>query len=751
MKPLLGSPLLGFSSALVASVAIVAMANPAIAAPTEVTAVEIKPTNTGFNLELKTRFGDRPQVFSAPRGRSWVADVINTQLKLRGSSQFRQDNPAPGIASLQVIPLDSNSIRIVVTGTDRMPSGELLERSTSALSFNINSDPGVALQPSTAPRPTGAAPTQQGQIAQPAGSGSGAAAGGIAQQPKPPSVLVPNPPVTIDGQPAVQQDLRPVPPFLPRAVAPPVGDIAISEINFQGTSVDLGTAVRIPRLVLRDAPAREVLSLLARAAGLNLAFSERSAGDTGAQPAAPAAAGSEGGPKITLDVENESVQDVFNSVLRLSGLEASRSGRTIFAGPRLPNDLKDLVVRTYRLNQVTADQASAFLASMGAERVITATVRETKVESVDVGAGDNAPQLTQTSTTEKTTLQTDRAELKDSVPILRGVQVLGDTRTNSITIVGPRNLVAVASKKVTELDLRKRQVALNVRVVDVNLSNLTRLGTSFSFGAAGGRFLSDGGIGIFNFDSSKLANDSQRSPAFPGSGLTPDIVGQTAVGAGQFNDFNIAKNFVGQLQANIQNGNAKVLTDPTVVVQEGQTATVELSEEVISNFKQETTAAGAGGIATTTITVEKERAGLNLGLQVDRIDDNGFINVSISPSIKGIAGARNITIGNNTNQVVLLSERKLSSGTIRLRDGQTLILAGIIQDTDRNLISKVPILGDLPILGSLFRRTERTTQRNEVIVIVTPQVLDDSDRSTFGYAYIPGSESRQLLNSSQNR
>ncbi|PLZ25657.1 hypothetical protein CBP28_15355, partial [Fischerella thermalis WC559] len=93
----------------------------------------------------------------------------------------------------------------------------------------------------------------------------------------------------------------------------------------------------------------------------------------------------------------------------------------------------------------------------------------------------------------------------------------------------------------------------------------------------------------------------------------------------------------------------------------------------------------------------------------------------------------------------LVSERSLNSGLIRLRDGQTLILSGIIQDTERATVSKLPILGDLPLIGSLFRRTNKQNQRNEVIVLLTPQIIDDSEKSSYGYSYTPSPEVRQIL------
>jgi type IV pilus assembly protein PilQ len=102
-------------------------------------------------------------------------------------------------------------------------------------------------------------------------------------------------------------------------------------------------------------------------------------------------------------------------------------------------------------------------------------------------------------------------------------------------------------------------------------------------------------------------------------------------------------------------------------------------------------------------------------------------------------------VAGSTSPAVLTSERTLNSGSIRLRDGQTLVLAGVIQDQDRQTISKWPILGDIPIIGALFRNTQSNKTRNEVVIVITPQILDDSDNATFGYGYTPGPEVQRVL------
>jgi type IV pilus assembly protein PilQ len=614
---------------------------------------------------------------------------------------------------------------VIVTGTSATPSGQIAQRTTTGIAFNVGFAPGsVAQQPATTPTTTAQAPQ-------------------VSPAPRPSSVtgpaLQPNPGVNIDGQSASVQRLDPVPPFLPRAIAPPVGDISIATLETSPTIVDLGSAQRIPRLVLRDAPAREVLSLLARAAGLNLAYtSVKSSAITGASAPSP---GDEG-PKVTLDVENEPVQDVFNNVLRITGLQASRTGRTLLVGPDLPDDSKSIITRTFRLNQAKAETVGSFLSTQGA----TTLVPVTKISIQTIGEGDRKRDI-EVREPGITSIEAKKSGPDSGPIILKGLTVSVDSRLNSVTISGESRKLDLAGQMILRLDARQRQVAVNVKVLDINLSAITRAGSSFSFGVAGSRFLSQGGIGVFNFDT----NNGGR--ATPGADFTlvPSNVGAIpSTGAFQSGSnkgpgsnaafgFNVVKDFVGQLQATVNNGNAKILTDPTIIVQEGQTAEVNLTQEVVTKIEEETETVGLS--TRTKLKITKENAGLALAVRMEKIDDNGFVSLQVSPSIKNIYDTAVV----RGNSFALLAERKINSGTIRLRDNQSLILSGIIQDQDRVSVQKVPILGDLPILGSLFRRTSRDSERREVIVLLTPQIMDDSDRSTFGYAYVPGADARRAL------
>ena len=838
-----------FHNSVFVSTCLLLAAQPVLAQLTQVTDVKLNPIQGGVSIILKTAAGNRPQVFTTKKDKSLVADVINAQLRLPKSDNFRQENPAPGIASIEVKQLDTNSIRVTVTGIDDAPSNQPVMRKDNNITLGFTTTTNSTASNTTKPTekvsaaPATTNPTEKVPVA-PATTNTTEkvpVAPATTSEYKPnepgkrPDVLVPNPQVTIDGKIAQSagpnQPYNQAPPFLPRAVAPPVGDITQSNIDTSPTVIDLGTQERVPRLVLRDAPVREVLSLLARAANLNVVYI---GGEAAKSPGADAGAsgGAETATKssqtISLDIENEPVQDVFNYVLRLSALEANRTGRTIFVGTKLPNSTRDTVMRSLRLNQVTVGSALNFLVGLGAESAVSRERQVTSVSAVAVGAAV-AP-ITQTQTTTETKIETQRINYQDSTPLLRGLQALGDERTNSVTLIGSPKTVEMAISQLVQLDVRRRQVVVNVKIIDVNLLGIQDSNSSFSFGLGNSYFTSDGGAATFNFGGSRPATGSEvannvsggppvitnpitgtpfldpnQSVTLPGAGSgltvinnsaldytipeTGEIVkpGQvfrlpgssetiskpispassnplqpgftditkstdairTVTGTGLTQTVNIAqgtlgqataglpslyqfpKKFLASLTAQVQSGNAKILTDPTLIVQEGQNATVSLTSEVY------------GGIKITTTTREPiiKSAGLTLTVRVERIDDNGFVSLSVAPTVSSLAG----TTSSPDGDITLLASRSLASGQLRLRDGQTLILSGIIQDSDRTSVSKLPILGDIPLLGSLFRKSNKTNERREVIVLLTPQVMDDSERSSYGYNYTPSPQVRQIL------
>jgi type IV pilus assembly protein PilQ len=426
----------------------------------------------------------------------------------------------------------------------------------------------------------------------------------------------------------------------------------------------------------------------------------------------------------------------------MSNLNANRQGNIVYVGEKLPAQARNLVSRTLRLNQVRAENAALFLATQGATgQRLTTEVEET----IDPETGKVAQRIEKPATLEEISNPGEDGENNAKALLLKGLQVSTDDRLNSITLVGEPRKVEVAVAFLTQLDARRRQVAVNVKVIDINLLNTDSANSSFSFGVNDTFFLQDRGSAVLNFGGEnprvsdtltfrRSGDETTRFESIPEGNSREIGIPQAS---------SLPRKFLALLESEITTGNAKVLTDPTLIVQEGQQATVKLTQEIVQSV--ETTIDGDSGTRTITPTIGE--AGLTLGVDIERIDDNGFISLSVSPKISSVGGTQSFDSGGGAiNTLNLLSVRETNSGLIRLKDSQTLILSGIIQDQERTNITKVPILGDIPLLGALFRSSNKTNERAEVIVLLTPEIVDE--QSDFGYDYTPGKESREVLEKS---
>jgi len=785
---------------LISGLVILTNSQAAQAAPMQITAIKVSPTSNGMDLILDASQNgaesDRPQVFTLSQGNAWIADITNTQLRLPGQSpSFQQDNPAPGIASINIVPSDSNSLRITVTGQASSPAGQVtpLTRGGFSLSLVRMLDRGTAVNPTPTPTPPptpSSAPLEwdeQSHSYRPKPAPT--AAPPTPPSPPPVSSQIPTPANAVAANaPLVGSSQPPV-------SSPPANKINYSDQNVSPAVVDLGTSVRIERVVLRETSVREVLALLARTADLGIVYTEELSG-------APQGGGSAIDSLISLELENESVQDIFNYVLQAKGLRANRVGKTIFVGQTLPATTGNYIARTLRLNQMRATLP---------QTNITRSV--TSASSLTSGGGQGTS--TTNSQVGRTSTTTENEPLKGALQILeelganatsaatrsqvfKGLQVTADARTNTLTLLGSPPLVQNATDYLAKLDTRRKQVAVNVKIVEVDLTNASNVGSSFSFGIADNFFTVNQGQGTANIGpiNPALANSSNSltgrttianpfgtvqpplntnqpitsgqgqtlgfQPASPinsnplapvvtnlssGSVSTSNTVTQVinqAVTYGLSPLFQFPLQFLLRLQAQVVSGNAKILTDPTLIVQEGSQSQVNLTSQVFSGFTEQRITEGN---VTTTRTLPQPPidVGVILNVQVERIDENNFITLAVSPEVSSLG--QQITDPSRNNLLIqqLVNRRRLETGAIRLRDGQTLILTGIIQEQDRLTITKVPILGDIPLLNLLFRNRRREKERNEVVILVTPQVLDDYSNIPYGYNYVPGSDVQKLL------
>lgn len=186
----------------------------------------------------------------------------------------------------------------------------------------------------------------------------------------------------------------------------------------------------------------------------------------------------------------------------------------------------------------------------------------------------------------------------------------------------------------------------------------------------------------------------------------------------------------------IENRKARVLANPKLLITNGQESTIDLTqdyvEKVTSEFLSSTSTGGAGtGTVQRTYTIGSDQ-GIKVVL-TPFISPDGYVTLNIKPEYSTVAGevrTPSETLDGSTDlQATLLSRRNLDLKNIRIKDGETLAIGGLIQENEQKTVQKIPVLGDLPVIGAAFRSTSTTKAKTELVIMITPKIINDGENS----------------------
>jgi type IV pilus assembly protein PilQ len=558
-------------------------------------------------------------------------------------------------------------------------------------------------------------------------------------------------------------------------------------------------------MTLKNASAKDALMALAQLGGYGFAYVGEPTASDAADP---------GSRPLSLTFRGESFGRAFNAALLASGLQGRREGNMILAGPNaLSKTFGPQVSKIYRLNQVGPNAAADYLANLGASVTKTNTI--TTAVTQGVAQGEAVSSGANSQTTQSSTITNVEAYGASSGPLL-GLRATTDTRLGTITLVGDPAIVSVAEQYLKKLDLRQRQVALNVRILDVNLDNTSEIDNSFALRWGSNFIVNDSGRLLGAFGRNLPPNQTAFGRSIPEdikaeidesgkvtitapagvdvtstfradqasaqrSGLESDFnvrsanatVGGGTGGVRRNPGLNYSQDFFDFVRAQIISGSTKLLASPTLILQENSSllregeekqsgsssgsqstsqgivnigldspigrrraneGVVRVGTNVVTGYSTETPAQGGNVVCTPELST----AGLVLGARVEKIDDNGFVTFVLSPSVSAITGQESAPQGCGSN-LNILSVRSLDTGALRVRDGQTLIMTGVISEFDREAVSKWPILGDIPLVGQFFRASSRRREKRELVIMVSPRIVNDEVGGVYGYGYQPSS------------
>jgi len=422
---------------------------------------------------------------------------------------------------------------------------------------------------------------------------------------------------------------------------------------------------------------------------------------------------SSGVPNVKVDAEiRDQPWDVaLQAILSAQGLAATEDANGIIivdTQDRIAarSATEPLVTRVVRLNY----QRATAVGEQIRDRIMQCIVSE-RSSSPRAGpppAADAAP--TQPAS------QQGPGTTSGSLCVGRG-NVSPDEVTNAVSITAPSSIIDDLVAFAEALDQRQPQVNIKAKIILVNRTDLDALGIKYDLGSTNqffsqvvqGRVLPGGALAGIATPPSVLLGGNTVSAIANASGTVPGaalkVIYSTALGNFDFTTFLEALQEVSLLD---------IQSEPSVTILNNKTATLISGSQV--PFVP--TAGGSGGSLTGVIAVERVQTGVTL-IVTPSVTNNRQIMMKVRTSNSGATfGVNGVLIDNNSSESELL-----------VADGQTVVIGGLTQTTVQLSKTGIPLLVDLPLIGRLFGVTSRTETRRDLLILITPHIIDEGLQS----------------------
>lgn len=292
-------------------------------------------------------------------------------------------------------------------------------------------------------------------------------------------------------------------------------------------------------------------------------------------------------------------------------------------------------------------------------------------------------------------------------------QFQADESLNALVIRAEPAVMSEVKNLVSQLDVRRAQVLIEAVIVEVSGSNGEQLGVQwlvgdFENGPVGGTSFGNAGVSA----GSAIADAATTGGAASVGKINGAFLGG-AISAGG-NDIGLL------VQALITASNANLLSTPSVMTLDNEEAEFVVGQNV--PFLTGTTTS-----STTTnpfTTISREDVGVTLKVK-PQINDDGSVRLKVHQEVSSLVPSDNPLATGSADRIT--NKRSIDT-TILVSDGETIVLGGLIQDDVQESVSKVPLLGDIPLLGVLFRSTQITKTKRNLLVFLRPKIIRDGNR-----------------------
>jgi general secretion pathway protein D len=310
-------------------------------------------------------------------------------------------------------------------------------------------------------------------------------------------------------------------------------------------------------------------------------------------------------------------------------------------------------------------------------------------------------------------------------------------KTNSLIISSDETNLGTIKNIISKLDIRRAQVLVEAIIVELSETAARNLGVETfyngtdsdsipigitRFGGAGPDLLSI--VGAASNDQDVNLNTSALSSLLNTQGLV--------TGFGDLSDG--GDKFIGIINAIAQDTNSNILSTPSILAMDNETANLVIGQEIPITTGESLGTSNANPFRTTS----RQEVGIKLEV-TPQINEGSSVILNIKQEVSGVAGV--ITSG-----IDLITNKRVIETTVLVDNGQIIVLGGLIDEDTQETVSKVPILGSIPLLGKLFQSSSSTVVQKNLMVFLRPTIILDSDisnqLSNDKYNYI---KARQVL------
>ncbi len=292
--------------------------------------------------------------------------------------------------------------------------------------------------------------------------------------------------------------------------------------------------------------------------------------------------------------------------------------------------------------------------------------------------------------------------------------IQADESTNALVITAPPDIMRTLKRVISQLDIRKAQVLVEAVIAEVSGDLARELGVQWLFRGNS----SDAPLGVVNFSNSgsPIADLINGVASVADGGSFPSIVDNALIGVGNVEDGQF--NYIAVLNALSSDTDTNILSTPTLVTLDNEEAEIVIGRNVPFVTGSFTSTGASSGSTNPFQTIQREDVGLTLRIK-PQINEGDALRLDIEQEVSSIApsvaGASDI-----------VTKKRAIKTSVMVDDGQVVVLGGLIEETVDEDVQKVPLLGDIPLLGNLFKSRTSDVTKTNLMVFIHPVILRDS-------------------------